>query len=94
MNFSVTFYTVHHIHEESECLYLCMNIALNLCRPLSCALEFNEDHYPTFQKKHPVGQTLDELGQQLNRHPSAIVYVPRQLAFKYLLASLVLLHGF
>lgn len=74
MNFSVTFYTIHHIHEESECPYLCMNVALNLGGHLSRALKFNEDHYPTFQKKHPVGQTLDELGQQLNRHPPALLH--------------------
>ncbi|WAX09923.1 hypothetical protein BT681P3_00040 [Bacteroides phage BT681P3] len=51
-----------------------MNVTLNLGGLLSGAFKFNEDHYPTFQKKHPVGQTLDELGQQLNRHPPAFLY--------------------
>lgn len=69
-----------------------MNVVLNLGGLLSCALKFSEDHYSTFQKKHPVRQTFDELGQQLDCHPTLIIYVLRQGPFEYLLASLVLLH--
>lgn len=88
----VCLYAIHHEDRKAQSLYSLMNVFLYLGGPLSCAFEFYENHNTTVQKIHPVRQTFDELGQQLDCHPTLIIYVLRQGPFKYLLASLVLLH--